>query len=154
MTKTELLKKLEESRSKFLETMGNNDVNKIIYAEGGWRARDIMLNVAYWEHEAAKSLNAYRDGGEYFVENLTERINIINEETFQHFKDKDYSEILKFYEDGRKKLIDALNKFSDEELNKEHTAFYGGRSQINDLILFLIDHEQVHLADIVETNQA
>lgn len=56
LIKAELIQKLEESRNKFHQVMQAIDVNKIIYADGGWRARDIMLNVAYWEHEGRTEL--------------------------------------------------------------------------------------------------
>lgn len=149
MTKTALIQKLEESREKFTEAMSSMDVNKVVYTDPyTWRAREIMLNVGYWEYEAAKSLNAFADGGEYFVPNLAEDINNINKETFEKYKDSDYSELEIYFDEGRTQLLEALNRFSDEDLEKEHTAFYGAKSTISALVDFLIDHEQTHLNDI------
>lgn len=149
MTKAELIQKLEESRKIFNEVISSIDVNKVVYTDPyTWRVREVVLNVGYWEHEAAKSLIAFSEGGEYFVPNLAEDINNINKETYKKYKDIDYVEVDKYFDEGRNELLDALNNFSDEDLEKEHMAFYGAKSKISDLIIFLIDHEQKHLEDI------
>lgn len=152
-TKNDLIQKLEESRNKFHEVMQDKYAdNKIIYQDGGWRARDIMLNVAYWEYEGAKSINAFADNSEYFVPNIGERINGINKETYEQFKDQDYSELQTYYDNGRKELIAALQKFNDQDLSNEMMAFFGGKSTITKFINDLIGHEQAHLEDILKAS--
>jgi hypothetical protein len=151
-TKQDLIQKLKDSRDKLHQVIQDADINKIIYHDGGWRARDIMLNIAYWEFEGAKSLNAFADNSEYVVPNFYERQNEINKETFLKFKDQDYSDLELYFDKGREELISALNRFSDNDLSKEVMAFYGGKTSIVEFIDVLIDHEQAHLADIVKAN--
>lgn len=148
ITKANLFEKLELSRNEFLKVMKGIDIDKLVYTDGGWKARDIMLNVGYWEYEGAKSLNAFAENKEYIIPNFFEKFDEINKNTFDTYKDQEYSNLLEYFDKGRIEFMNSLKRLNENDLSKEFVPFWGGKSTIVNFILDMISHEQKHLEDI------
>ena len=60
----ELLNQTHSSTRSLLEGI---NLEMRVYHESGWRIRDILGHIATWDLEVAKSLDAFRNDGEYAI---------------------------------------------------------------------------------------
>lgn len=147
----ELKKQLELSRNNFLDTVNKQSANTFVY-HNKWRVKDIMANIAFWEYEGAKSLEAFHQSNFYHTPNFSvEIINEINERNFQRYKDKNFEGVLQFFQQGRKKMMSQIKTLQDGDLEKTMMCPWAMTSTVEKFINEMIIHEIDHLSDIQKT---
>jgi hypothetical protein len=86
--KTRLLGLLDDARQRMLATLESAPYDRVIYPESGWRVKDILGHITFWEEEAARSLRAYGQGESY---TLPDYVDLETSNVRDIEKRKDYS---------------------------------------------------------------
>jgi hypothetical protein len=65
-TRQQMLSLLEKTRNETRALLSNLDPDRVINTDArAWRVRDILGHLGVWNMEAAHSIQAYAEGGEY-----------------------------------------------------------------------------------------
>jgi hypothetical protein len=122
----------------------------IIYAGPPvWHINDIMVNIAFWEYEGAKSVEAFLVGQEYATKDFAEeRINCINATIYAAMHDADNHQIDEYVRNGRFALIDALTRVAERDMQRSMLCPWNTHHTVDVFAYSMITHEQEHTHDI------
>lgn len=151
--KTQLLDALSESHAATLEIWEAADPEMRVYGDTGWRIRDILAHIAVWDLQSAKSLRAYRAGGEYAILNLEE--DDFNSRSILEWSDLTAEAVLEHCDQSRKEFKDAVQDIPTDMFPGDLLYPWGDeRGSIAQLVDYMIEHDAEHRQDILKTIQA
>jgi len=145
--KTRLLGLLDDARQRMLVTLESAPYDRVIYPESGWRVKDILGHITFWEEEAARSLRAYGQGESY---TLPDYVDLETSNVRDIEKRKDYSagQIRADWLVARESLKAALATLPPDKLAGQMVCPWKARSTVERLIIDMADHEREHAEDI------
>lgn len=139
---------LDDARKATMAAIGNMDGDKtILYEQGNWCLKDIIAHIAAYDFEIVKSLQAYRDGGEYKMSMSGE---MFNNEQYEKHKSLPAAEIYLEWVQARDQFKAAINEMPAGKFDGQLLYPWGSRGTISFLVEDTIAHEKDHRADIAE----
>jgi hypothetical protein len=143
MTKSELLRALDETHDRTLEILRDADPLQVVYEESGWRVKDVVAHIVTWETESLRSFHAFRRGGAYSIRNF------IDEDDFNGFAaasrmEEPMPQIMEDWSATRSWLKMILNAMSEDELSTEMTHPSGSIGTARALAQDVAEHEAEH----------
>ncbi len=144
-----LLKSLADSHSSLNAMIDGIDPEMIVYADSGWRIRDIIGHIATWIHQTAKSLRAYQAGSEYSITNLEE--DDFNEKTVRVQRAMTAQQVYGEWEQAREDLNHAIEGIPLDLFPGDLLYPWGDdRGSIADLVEFVTGHNTEHRDEILQ----
>src|SRR5262245_51519304 len=98
--KLEFIRRLDESRENTATALASVDPDLVIYAESGWRVKDLIAHLAAWEKQVVLSLRAYAAGSAYMIPKFTSD-HAYNEQIFRQHKNDPIEQIRALWETTR-----------------------------------------------------
>ena len=123
------------------------DPKQVIYADGGWRVKDIIAHLTAWEREVMTSIRAYSDGAIYTITNYT-TADAYNEVVFRRDYDLPFQQLQMDSVVIHAGFISAVRAIPNELWEGQITCPWNLPSAIDGLIRFMVNHEINHRHDI------
>jgi hypothetical protein len=138
-----LLHQLEVERNQLtrnIETCRIRDIEHPFIGE--WSVKDIVGHVASWEAEVVTALRELREGRRPALLDFEEsNLDHWNQDHVERKRALNFWSILEQLRDGRQRLLEEIDRFSDEELTDD-----GSTAGL--LVLSVIDHDREHWHEI------
>ena len=159
-----MLLSVEEIRSLMLELLevtrretrsvlaGINPVTIIHSDDRAWRVRDILGHLGVWNGEAAQSLEAYAQGGEYLCIPSEAKYDEYNDAAAEERRSWTIEQIWAEYEASYDQLKLLVETMPYENWNRDMLYPWNERGTIRNLIEVMMKHEVEHREVIVKTN--
>jgi hypothetical protein len=139
----QLLAALDETRDAVRAILAKLDPSAVVFPDVGWRVKDLLAHVAAWEDEAARSIEAYRDGRSYRIPNYTSEA-VYNQEVYREWATADVATIRAEWETARDRLKAAVAAVG-ERLDTADLVFpWGARGSVKHLVGDMVGHEREH----------
>jgi len=152
--KIKLLARLTEAHLATRTILEKADLRLIVFADSGWRVREILGHVATWNQQVAMSVNAYQAGKEYLIPDLDEDEVDFNEKAVSEQKKLSDQQILDEWEEAYKELSNAVQEVPVERFPGDMLYPWGNeRGDIVTLVEYMIDHIIEHRDEIVKAAQ-
>ena len=139
---------LDESRAKTRSALEGVDSEKVIYAESGWRVKDILAHLTAWEVEVTTSIRAYNEYKEYTIPDFTSDDDY-NEMIFRRYYYTPVAQTLADWEAVRAGLISAIRAIPPERFDGQIMCPWKKYSAIDGIVRDMVNHEAEHLHDIL-----
>ncbi len=147
-----LLELLESTRQETQSLLSGLDPERVIHTdERAWRVRDILGHLGVWNLEAARSLQAYAEGSEYFCIPSEAHYYDYNGTAADERKAWTMAQVWAEYEDAHDKLRQLVATLPGEKWAGELLYPWNLRGTVDDLIRIMMKHETVdHCALVIE----
>jgi hypothetical protein len=146
--KQRLLARLEQSRRSAIAALHAVDDYRIIYADSGWRVKDILGHLAAWEREVLASVQAFTEGDVYHL-GADHVLDIYNEESYEKRKGLHPAQCRMDWGMVRRDLQFAILELDAERLHEEMQFPWGVRGSVIQLIEEIVQHEEEHVREIL-----
>jgi hypothetical protein len=151
--KERLLDLLSESYSATRAILEGADPEMQVYADSGWRIRDIIGHIAVWDRQSAKSIRAYQSGREYSILDLSE--HDFNQQSVLELKDLTSDEVFKESEQAREDFKESVEDLPPSQFSGDFLYPWGDeRGSIALLVEYMVEHDAEHRQEIVQAIQA
>jgi len=124
MTETErtsldaVFKIMDEMRDKLLTLIKDIPLDTHIHTDNNWRLRDILGHLGAWDEAAIKSIEAFKQGGQYVV-----RHEFTGEDTGEQFNQREFArysawsddQITRYFNETRERLKQALASLTPQQ---------------------------------------
>ena len=156
--KAQLLVGMDMRRQKNRELVESVNPERVVHPDSGWRVKDLIGHLTFWEEETLKSLHAFLQNTSYelplFLQD--EQVGFTNKEV-DAFNQADYEQridytaerILTDWEAVREQLKDAVRAVPDDQFeNGTFDALWGRDITVTQLVKGMGWHEKIHMQDI------
>ncbi len=147
MSKHDILEQLARTHTDAIAELTPLDPQRVIYAESGWRVKDIVGHIVTWEAEYLRALHTHRRGGEYAIDGYTDDDHFNGYAATQRMDEP----IERFYDEWhalRDWLLILVRPLTDDQLEAELLFPDHMRASVRYLLIELLEHTQEHLIDI------
>ncbi len=111
--------------------------------ERAWRVRDVLGHVAAWNAEAARSVEAYADGGQYIAVSSEAEYDDYNGPAADERRKWAIEEVWTEYEVAHDELRKAVETLPVEKWGGEMVYPWNQRGTVEDLVKIMMRHEAV-----------
>jgi len=147
-THTDLAKLLDEQDDQILPAFKAIDSQTMIYADGGWTLKDIIVHITVWDEQGVNALLAYLKGQTYPV--ISEDLDTFNNRTVQERKHLSAEDAYAFWQATRDKIKDAVERMSPEQIESKFQLPWGEEGNVSALVKGLIWHANEHYQEVLE----
>jgi hypothetical protein len=147
--KKRLSKWLDETREKTAAALKGIDPNLMIYADAGWRVKDIIAHLTAWEVEVTTSVRAYASGRSYSIFNY-EDDDTYNKQAYLNSRDMPAGQIFGDWAAIRAGLKTAIRAIPPARFGGEIMCPWHETSTIEHIVKDMVNHEDEHLQDILK----
>lgn len=145
-----LLSLLDKTRRETRELLSSLDPKHVVHTdERAWRVRDIIGHLGVWNKEAARSLNAFAVGEEYYCIPTDAMYYEYNGPAADERRTWPMVQVWAEYETAHDQLKSLIEVMPDEKWEKEMVFPWNERGTITRLIIMMMDHEKVDHCDLV-----
>lgn len=142
-----LIQRLKRAYDDAIKGIEGVDPDQVIYADSGWRAKDLIAHITAWEREMLRSLQAYAEDGEYRVPGYTTD-DAYNAGAYLQHRDETWAEVRSNWDDVRRGMMAALRDLPAEKVHGEMLFPWGERGLMPKLIGSAVGHANEHIAHI------
>lgn len=145
--KDELLNALSESYPPMFAQLEGVDLERVLFADSGWRGRELLSHMAAWNLAVAAALEHFLEGKEYLIPDFEE--DKFNQRTAVEYPDLAASELVAKWKHSVVEMTFAIEAIPPERFPGELVYPWGDeRGDIPTLVHYFIEHDQEHLAEI------
>jgi hypothetical protein len=152
MNKGELLEKLEQSRTDFLEILEPLSEEQLLQPTlaGGWSVKDSLVHLMLWEAELIKLLFQTHQGRTpKTILNGNETDDEINARWYTQHKDRTLEQALEDFENIRNQTIHRIESFSERDLTDPiRYKWLNGKPLWRWIAASTFEHEAEHVGEI------
>jgi hypothetical protein len=142
----ELLTQTHETTHAALEGV---DLEMHAYSDSSWRIRNILGHIATWDRQVAKSLRAFRVGGEYAIPDLNE--TAFNEQEVLGQQDLTTQQLLEEWERAREDFVETVMDIPVDQFPGDLLYPWGEeRGTIAQLVETMTEHDVEHRDEILK----
>jgi uncharacterized damage-inducible protein DinB len=136
-----------EKMTTFFAGLDDVDWQKTVYTEGSeWTIRNVLVHFVTAEQGFLKLFAGILDGGEGASKDFdVDRYNARQQEKAQELSPQ---ELLKQYQEVRAKMAAWVEALSPEDLTKEGRHPFLGETTLEDMIMLVYRHNQIHYRDM------
>jgi len=139
---------LAESRAKFEAALRDMDPQQVVYAESGWRVKDIIAHITAWELEVTTSLRAYNEGREYTIPGYTTD-DAYNADIFRQYQHRPMEQLRADWGAVRAGMVAAIRAIPATRFEGQIMCPWNKYSAIDGIVRDMVNHEAEHLDDIL-----
>jgi hypothetical protein len=153
--KKNLLDKLTETHLATRTTLDKADMEMPVYADSGWRVREILGHTATWNQQVAISVKAFCKGSEYLIPDLDEEEVDFNESAVAEQKKLSAEQVIAEWVQAYNELSEAVQEVPDDQFPGDILFPWGDeRGSIIEMVEYMIEHEIEHKNEIEKAMQA
>ena len=145
MSKSRLLKYLDEVRTEMRAVLADIDPEREIYP--GWGMKENIAHITGWDEVTVKALRAYLDTGRPYLM-PDKSYDAHNADMLRVRAEMSFEEILQEWEATRTTLKEALAELSEEDLEFIIPFPWGLQGSIKDMLYIIAEHERDHAGGI------
>jgi hypothetical protein len=139
-----MLELLDKTRRETRALLSSVDPERVIHQdEQGWRVRDILGHLAVWNAEAARSLRAHAQGGEYCCLDSEDLYDDYNEPAAAQRKAWTMEQVWAEYEAAHDELRKSAEALPADKWEAEMLYPWNERGTPARLIRVMMNHERV-----------
>lgn len=151
--KRRLVELLTQTHSTTHAVLEGIDLEIRVYPNSGWRIRDILGHIATWDRQVAKSLYAFRNGGEYAIPDHDE--DAYNEQDILSRRELTSQAVFEEWEQSREVFIEAVEQIPIDRYPGDLLYPWGDeRGTIAHLVEMMAEHDVEHRDEIVTAIQS
>jgi hypothetical protein len=140
--KNRLIDYLNETREDLLVVLKDVPKDRIVYADSGWRVKDIIGHLTMWEQHALTALQAYRNGGSFVLDYQDE--DQFNQAEIEQRRDLSFEVLYEDWITVRDELKNAVNDCPLELFGKTMMHPWQLSGTLSSLIESMAVHEREH----------
>jgi hypothetical protein len=145
-----MLDLLDKTRTDTHALLSSLDADRVIHTdERAWRVRDILGHLGIWNLEAARSLRAFAQGGEYCCIPSEEEYYDYNGPAADLRKTWTVEQVWAEYEDAHEQLKQIVAALPDDKWDQELLFPWNSRGTPEYLIVIMMKHESVDHCDLI-----
>ena len=146
--KNYMLDKLTTTQATIQYILAGVDLELTVYADTGWRIRDILGHIATWDWEIVKVLQAFLAGDEYLIPGIQDDESDFNAEAVAAQRSLSTEQILADWKQSRQDLLAAIDEIPLERFPGDFVYPWGDeRGPITRLVEYFIEHDEEHQAE-------
>ncbi len=146
-----MLDLLEQTRSETRALISSVDADRIIHTdERLWRVRDILGHLGIWNLEAARSLQAFAEGGEYCCVPSEAEYYDYNGPAAELRKTWTMEQVWTEYENAHELLRQIVATLPAEKWDAELLYPWNSRGMPEYLIIIMMKHESVDHCELIK----
>lgn len=149
----ELVVLLDDTRKASRIFLKGIDPNLVVYAESGWRVRDIIGHMTDWDIEAVRGFDAFMQGEVYEIPGFTDF------DSYNHPKAKarwnqPFNAVVAEWEVKHAALKDAVRALPPDKLGEIIRYPWQQNGSLRLMVRIMAGHEHGHVHDMVKAAHA
>jgi hypothetical protein len=151
-TRSRLLALLEETRRETQAALSSTDPERVVHDDpGAWRVREVLGHVGVWNGEAARSLRAHAEGGEYHCIASEALYDEYNGRATDERRAWSLEQVWAEYEASADQLTLLVETMPVEEWQTEMLYPWNEKGTVRELVEIMMKHEMEHREDILSS---
>ncbi|MEO8608782.1 MAG: maleylpyruvate isomerase N-terminal domain-containing protein [Chloroflexota bacterium] len=142
-----LVRQLERTQYEGMATLSELDPEAVVYADSGWKVKDIIAHLNAWNEPTALCFQAYANGGEYCIPNY-QGVEAFNWSAYEERRGQPYTEIYAAWDGFRTRIKEIVATFTPEQLAGSMRYPSGNLGNCAQLIREVWEHDGSHFNDI------
>lgn len=151
--KAHLIRLLDDARLRTLTVLEGIDGDCVVHPDTGWRAKDVVGHIVFWEEEALASLVALKEGTIYTIPDFVS-FDAYNQQDYQRRRDQPFLQIQDDLRTVRDRLKAALVALPPERFQGYMLFPWPQGGTLSDMIAIMAAHEDEHVSEIVRAVEA
>ena len=151
--KARLIRLLDDARLRTLTILESVNGDHVVHRDTGWRAKDIVGHIVFWEEEALASLVALKEGTTYTIPDFVS-FDAYNQQDYQRRRDRPFLQIQDELRTVRNRLKAALVALPPERFEGYMLFPWPQGGTLSDMIATMVAHEYEHVSEIVRAVEA
>jgi hypothetical protein len=143
-----LVRQLERTQYEGMATLTELDPEALVYADSGWKVKDIIAHLAAWDEPTATCFRAYAEGGEYSIIGY-KGVEDFNWTEYEKRRNLPYAEVYAGWDAARTRIKEVVAILSPEQLAGTMRYPAGNLGNCTQLIREVWEHQQLHFDDIL-----
>lgn len=148
-----LVQILDNARQDTLAALDAIDPEKVVHSSSGWRVKDLVGHIVFWEEEALASLLALKEGKVYTIAEFIS-FDAYNDQDFKRRRSQPFNQILSDLHTTRERLKMALLAVPPERFSGIIRFPWPWQGTLTDLIMTMAAHEREHAREILRVAEA
>ncbi len=145
-----LLERLTETHAALKNLLDGADLELEVYADTGWRIRDLLGHIATWDWEMVTTLQAFQAGNEYIIPGIEVDESDYNANDIAKQQTLSTEQILANWKKARVDLLAAIEAIPTDLFPGDFVFPWGDeRGTIVQLLDYFIEHDEEHHAEFV-----
>lgn len=152
MSKHELVGSVEECWRTMRQQVEGIDLSTPIYPDPLWTVRDVLVHCAFWNDEAAKSIEAHLNGGEYATDTgaaFSDGLDQMNARVIEASRSLSEAEVRQVWIAAQDDLTEAVRSIDDAAMSREITCPWHERKPVPEMVQDELGHETGHINDVL-----
>jgi hypothetical protein len=146
--KSHLIGLLAQSYSATQALVDEIELDFVVYENPVWQVRDVIWHLAVWDQQVAKSILAFKDGGQYAIPKFDE--DRFNNAAFQDGRQLSPEQLLKESAQARSEFEQAVKMFPDDHFRTEFLYPWGDESgDVTQVVKDMLEHDEEHRTEIL-----
>lgn len=147
--KAELIKLLDENRAQTLAVFEEVDGATVIYPDGNWTLKDVIVHLTVWEEEGVNALLGIAEEKPYPPPVTSqEELEAFNNRQVQQRRHLSLEQAYSDFQSTRNRLKALLNDLSAEDFSQSFAFPWYGEGTVSDMLHGLVQHEQRHVRHV------
>jgi hypothetical protein len=143
-----LVRQLERTQYEGMATLSELDPEVMVYADSGWKVKDIIAHLVAWDEPTVKCFQAYAEGGEYSIIGYQD-VEDFNWSEYDKRYALPYTEIYALWNAARTRIKEIVATLSPEQLAGNMRYPSGNLGNCAQLVREVWEHQQMHFDDIM-----
>jgi len=144
-----MLNKLNSSLKEIMKALQGVDLELRTSPDSDWRIREILLHLATWDQQVAKSIRAFAEGSEYSLSDL--KLNSFNQEEIDKLSSLSNEQVIEHLKQARQDFKDAVQAVPAEIFSEEMLYPWGDeRGTVSLIVKYMVAHDDEHKEDIIK----
>lgn len=143
-----LVRQLERTQYEGMAILAELDPETVVYADSGWRVKDIIAHLIAWDEPTALCFEAHARGGEYSIPDYR-GVEAFNWAEYEKRRLLPYTDIYAGWDVVRTRIKEAVAGLSREQLTGNMRYPSGNQGLCATLIREVWEHQQLHFDDIL-----
>jgi hypothetical protein len=151
--KARLVRLLDNTRLRTLTILEGIDGDRVVHPDTGWRVKDVVRHIVFWEEEALAALIALREGATYTIPDFVS-FDAYNQQDFQRRRDQSFLQIQDDLRTVRNRLKTALIALPPERFDGTMLFPWPQGGTLSAMMAIMAGHECEHVNEIVSAVEA
>jgi len=149
--KAELIKLLDETRAQTLSVFEEMDGDAIIYPDGNWTLKDVIVHLTIWEEEGVNALLGLVEGKTSpppFAS--AEELDTFNNQGVQKRRHLSLEQVYADFQATRNRMKALLNDIPADDFSRPFPLPWFEEGTVSTMLRSLVQHEQEHVRQAQE----
>jgi hypothetical protein len=151
--KVRLIRLLDSARLRTLTILEGIDGDRVVHQDTGWRVKDVVGHIVFWEEEALAALVALKEGTAYTIADFVS-FDAYNQQDFRRRRNQPFLQIQDDLHAVRYRLKAALVALPPERFEGYMLFPWPQWGTLSHMIAIMAAHEYEHASEIVSAVEA